>query len=113
MPRKVQERRFMTQEEEQLLEAAMARFKWDRVLVAMNATDWHWSSVGGVPELADLKRRVRALALDLCQYSVKARRKRTISTGGFTVGAYGKGFYIQFVMTKSDNEPELNLQVWG
>jgi hypothetical protein len=89
----------------------MSRFKWHRVFVAMDATDWQWSSVGGVPELVDLKRCVRELALDLCQHSAKARQKRTISTGGFTVGAYGKGFYIQFVMTESDNEPELNLQV--
>ncbi len=111
MPRKVRERKPMTQEEEQLLEAAMSRFKWHRVLVAMDATDWQWCSVGGVPELADLKRCVRGLALELCQYSVRARQRSTISTGGFTVGAYGKGFYIQFVMNESDNEPELNLQV--
>ena len=111
MPHKVRERKPMSQEEEQLLEAAMSRFKWHRVFVAMDATDWQWSSVGGVPELVDLKRCVRELALDLCQHSAKARQKRIISTGGFTVGAYGKGFYIQFVMTESDNEPELNLQV--
>jgi len=111
MPNKPRKIKPMTQEEEQLLEAAMSRFKWHRVLVAMDATDWHWGSVGGVPELADLKRCVRGLALELCQYSVRARQRHTISTGGFTVGAYSKGFYIQFVMDKSDNEPELNLQV--
>ena len=110
MPRKPRKIKPMTLEEEQLLEAAMSRFKWHRVLVAMDATDWQWSSSAGVPELNDLKKCVRHLALDLCQYNVKARPKHTVSTGGFTVGAYGKGFYIQFVMDESDNELELNLQ---
>ena len=111
MPNKPRKIKPMTQEEEQLLEAAMSRFKWHRVLVSMDATDWYWSSVGGVPELNDLKKCVRELALNLCQYSVKARQKHTVGTGGFTVGAYGKGFYIQFVLDESDNECELNLQV--
>ena len=92
MARNPREQKPMTQEEKQLLEAAMSRFKWHRVLVA------------------DLKKCVRRLALDLCQYHVKARPKHTVSTGGFTVGAYGKGFSIQFVVAESDNELELNLQ---
>jgi len=110
MARNPREQKPMTQEEKQLLEAAMSRFKWHRVLVAMDATNWEWFSSAGVPELADLKKCVRRLALDLCQYHVKARPKHTVSTGGFTVGAYGKGFSIQFVVAESDNELELNLQ---
>lgn len=110
MSRTVRKRKAMTAKEKELLSKAMARFNWGRVWDAMTAVAWHWAASNGVPEIADMQRCVNILALELCQYPVRERKKHTVSTGGFSVSAYGEGFCIQFVMAKSDNDLELNLE---
>lgn len=113
MPRTVRGRKVMTAKEKELLAKAMARFNWGRVWGAMSAVDWYWAPNNGVPEIADMRRCVNSLALDLCQYPVEEREKHTVSTGGFSVSAYEEGFRIQFVMAESDNDLDLDLAMGG
>lgn len=70
-------------------------FNWNRVYKTMKLLDWTWASVGGIPDVSNLKMYAR----ELCETAY--RKQTSVGTGGF-MATYGK-----YALTL-----EFTLEIW-
>ena len=89
------------------VENILDEFDFNRVQKTMEALDWQWWDVDGVPSISDLRRRARSLLEDV--YLKSDEHLVTTSTGGFEasrvmmVGDLNKYLSMKFVVADCDN----------
>jgi hypothetical protein len=89
------------------IENILDEFDFNRVQETMEALDWQWWDVEGIPSISDLRRRARSLLEDV--YNKSDEHLVTTSTGGFEasrvmmVGDLNKYLSLKFVVAEFDN----------
>lgn len=62
---------------QEMIDYVLDNFDFERVHKAMVALDWHWASVGDVPEIYDLRVKSRELLHDVLR-----KEQYLVGTGG-------------------------------
>ena len=76
---------------EQHIEEVMDWFDFEKVHRVMTMLDWKWANTGGVPEIPDLRKRVRDLMRSLWNSEDVCH-----GTGGFMVRLYREENWTRF-----------------
>ena len=68
--------------ERQVIDEIMDFFEFDKVHKAMVALNWEWRD-NGVPDIYEIRKKARQIMYECCEYAVKEKSSRCLSTGGF------------------------------
>lgn len=70
---------------QRLVDETMDEFDYNKVQSVMENLNWYWATIGGIPSVADLKKRTRELLYESIEWVLKHRSSYHTATGGFTI----------------------------
>ena len=84
------------------IEDLLDEFDFNKVHRVMQALNWRWAGIDGVPEVPDLRRQAR----DLLRHIAEAKNVRSVSTGGFTAYMHDGLLGLRFEVSAYEIEIE-------
>lgn len=84
------------------LDKIMDNFNFHKVQEVMDAIDWKWHSVNGVPTLTDLRKQARQLLTNAYEMGRGSGKEFTVSTGGFSATFDPRESYLGLSFIVSD-----------